>query len=179
MGALAVTAKLLLLPEAALAVTAKLLLLPEAALGAAKLLLLPEAALVVTATLLLLPALVVTAKAVAAKAVAAKAVAATNVLLLPEAAAMTATNVVLLLRAAAIQERATVVVNAEAQVLLQLNLVETQAEVRNAKIDCSDFNTSETILFSCFIFPTGSGGVTNSLSSTCAYFNVKYSNILQ
>merc|ERR1719237_234850 len=101
----------------------------------------------------------------------------TQVLLRAVAAALTVTNVLLLLRAAAMEEGAAVV-NAETQVLLQLKIVETEAEAVGIANDLSYFNTSETILFWCFIFPTGSGELTNSLSSTCAYFNVKYSNIL-
>merc|ERR1712048_821050 len=100
--------------------------------------------------------LVVTAKAVPALVVTAKAVPATHVVLLLPEAALTATNVVLLLRAAAMEGVAVVV--ADTQVLLQLNLVQTEAEAVVA-VDRSYFNTSETILFSCFIFPTGSGGV--------------------
>merc|ERR1712010_153256 len=140
------------------------LLLPEAAAVLATavpaILLLPEAAMNATA----IPARLLLAEAAAIPATAIPAR-----LLLAEVPAR------LLLLAEAV-EGAAVVVIAATVVLLRLNRVQTVVE-EAARIagDRSYFNTSETVLFLCFIIVTiRSGELTNSLISKCAYFKVKH-----
>merc|ERR1712010_333800 len=136
--------------------------------AAKRTLLLPEAAAVLATAvpaILLLPEAAMNATAIPAR------------LLLAEAAAIPAAEVParLLLLAEAV-EGAAVVVIAATVVLLRLNRVQTVVE-EAARIagDRSYFNTSETVLFLCFIIVTiRSGELTNSLISKCAYFNVKH-----